>query len=172
MRGPRYNARPMRWPSPLDWLQAWGVPYRKVKGFWHACEAVISLEVLELGCGCTCPEIVSFVVDTGTDVTIVPGAACKSSFRGEPLDRRSVTGLTGGCLLGRVYRAALSIPWRGGGLAPFSFGEMKIAVVASWPHRHGMLGLDALRRVVMLSNHEHLCFMPPGWLCPPPASAP
>jgi hypothetical protein len=165
---PRYNARPIPWPPPVDWIPAWGVPYRRVPGFRYAYQAVINLEVLELRSCCTMPEIISFVVDTGTDMTIIPRTATHSAFGGPPLEWISVEGLIPGPpLLGGVYRAAISIPRSSFPLAPFSFGVMKPIVLDSWPHEHGMLGLDAFRRVVAVSSREYLRLSLEAWLRPP-----
>lgn len=185
----QFRARPAALPPPLASFWAWGVPYRRIlngtvngkkQRYVAASEAVIALEVLELRQGCACPEIASFVVDTGTDMTILPRNACPRAFRGKPLHYVDVTGLTGRSVQAPVYRVALSIPrgpHDGHRVTAISFGDLDIAVIdpASWGSSHGMLGLDALRRLLMISSTTNVYFLPPVDLVPAsrgPASNP
>jgi hypothetical protein len=144
-----------QWPLAAA-SHAWRVPYRRVKGYHKAFDAVISLEIRECGGRCAYPQTVSFVIDTGTDVTIVPRKSLdKNAFA--PTFRtvnREVAGLTGGRATGPSFQAVLSIP-SGCGFKPFDFGKVEIVVVDNWMG-HGMLGLNALRRVLMLSDQRHV----------------
>jgi hypothetical protein len=67
---------------------------------------------------------------------------------------RTICGLTGGDATGASFQAVLSIPYACG-FKPFDFGKMEIVVVDNWKG-HGMLGLNALRRVLMLSDQQHV----------------
>jgi hypothetical protein len=57
----------------------WFVPYRQVPGYVGAYEAVINLRVIDLHSGSI--GTVPFVIDTGTDATIIPrGWLAHSAF--------------------------------------------------------------------------------------------
>lgn len=166
-----FRAKPMRPQPPLNWISAWGIPYRErwAKGS-KDCEAVITLAVMEwsLRGRCANVETASFVVDTGTNVTIAPDGFFQSSFRqsrgSKPSKWKRVRGITvGDPLFAPCYPAVLSIPNYGNTSAPFSFGMIEIAIVPkeTWEHAHGVLGLDALRRVMTLSDGKSIFFWPP-----------
>ena len=157
----RFYARVCEAPSLGG--RGWSVPYRKVKGTSHAIEAIINLEVLDVGARVGFRETVPFRIDTGSDVTIVPRQLLTSgAFRRRPMHVEVLAGLAGRPVLGDVFRAVLSIATTRSGPPPLSFGEVHLVVVDDWDYQHGMLGLDALRRVRLLADPERISFWEPG----------
>ena len=140
----------------------WFVPYRQVPNSDESYDAVISLYVKDL----TSPffDTLPFVIDTGTDITIIPrkGRILESGAfpLGEALGESQVRGLTGRTIVGRRFRAAFSIVSRQTGIDPLIFSELNPIIVDYWEDDYGMLGLDALRQVVMVSDREHISLWP------------
>ena len=90
-------------------IEGWAVPYRRVKGFVGAYEAVINVDILVLGAGAACRETVSLVVDTGTDVTIIPKRCLSSCFAYPSRRVHDIVSLTGGVASGYSYKADLRL---------------------------------------------------------------
>lgn len=137
------------------------VPYRRVPGYSDAYEAVINLFVIDLSSPFA--DYLPFVIDTATDVTIIPRKLLSRSNTFPPsraIGPYSVKGLTGKTVIGLRFRAAVAIAPRRPGPTPLGFGKLKPIVVDDWKENYGMLGLDALRRVVMVSDSDHVCFWP------------
>jgi len=143
------------------------VPYRSVgliEGALEQCEAVISLMVIDLTPGSTFCDFIPFVIDTGTDVTIIPrNLVPRSAFPVQGANTSyevPVTGLTGRTLWARIYSASLAIvppTTKFGGLG---FNVLTIVVVDTWEGECAVLGLDALRQVVVVSDPKHITFWP------------
>lgn len=143
----------------------WLVPYRSVPNYIDAYEAVIDLLVVDLSSGPVFVAILPFLIDTGTDITIIPRRLLKSANAFPPrkmLEEYSVEGLTGRVVVGHRFRAAMAVASLRSEPPPLSFGVLKPVVVEEkdWPWDYGTLGLDALRRVVMISDADHVCFWP------------
>jgi len=157
---PRFFARPCHGAPSLGGSHGWAVPYRRAEGF-NACEAVVNLYVLELGAHGAFMDIVPFVIDTGTDVSIVPRTLLgPESFRGKELEVHDLIGFAGTPFVARRYRAALAIAARRPEPASVCFGAVDIFVVDAWNFPHAALGLDALRRVVLISDSKQVSFWP------------
>ena len=139
----------------------WFVPYRRVREYTDAYEAVINLCVIDLSSTFICG--VPFVIDTGTDVTIVPRRLVSRPHAFQvknSLGPYKLQGLTGGGVVGLRFNAAMFLPLPQRDLPSLSFGRLKPVVVDHWKDDYGMLGLDALRRVVMVSDREHVSLWP------------
>jgi len=100
-------------------------------------------------------------------VTIAPDFFFRSCFQSREKVARLMkveTLAVGNPVFGRCYKAVLNIPRYGNTSAPFSFAPIDIAIVPkeTWGHAHGVLGLDALRRVMMLSDGRSIFFWPPS----------
>jgi hypothetical protein len=152
------NPRPAQLPHPLENRAAWRVPWQRIHG---RARAIVNLDVMDLTPRRpVASEEVPFIIDTGATVTIVSQSAFETCFRGKPIREGPVMAASGRELWARFFRAFVFSPIRRPGLPPLNFGELKIAVVdsQSWNLRCGVLGLDALRRVRMLSNEDNLFF--------------
>jgi hypothetical protein len=138
----------------------WFVPYQKMPGYIDGCQAVITLLVQDLSGSYA--DNLSFVIDTGTNVTIIPRKLIEP--RAFPRSRMNVPceveGVTGKVVTGYRYLAAFAIPKLLSDPASLSFGMLKPIIVDHWESDYGMLGLDALRQVVMVSDQDHICFWP------------
>jgi hypothetical protein len=137
---------------------------RRIGGALEQYEAVIELFVQDLSAGSTFANYIPFVIDTGTDVTIIPRKLVpEEAF---PVDKAvkpygvPVEGLTGWRVFGRTFSASLAIVSPELTFAGLGFGKLTVVVVDSWEGDFAMLGLDALRRVVIVSDHEHVSFWP------------
>jgi hypothetical protein len=147
----------------------WFVRYRPVREYADAYDAVINLNIHDLSGVSTVVLTLPFVIDTGTDVTIIPRRLIPShSFPPQrSLGAYEVHGMGGGVIVGLRYRAVASIAPQGPSTPPLAFGELKPIVVDHWSQPYGMLGLDALRRVVMIADNKHVSFwMAPKERCP------
>jgi len=140
----------------------WFVPYRRVRGYFNAYEAVINLHVQDLHS--TFVAILPFVIDTGTDVTIIPRRLLDPGAfpRSKSLGRYEVKGLAGGTVVGLRFRAAVSVALLRRGSDLLGFGKLTPIVVRDedWEGDFGMLGLDALRKVVMVSDGDCVSLWP------------
>lgn len=140
----------------------WFVPYRRVRGYFKAYEAIINLHVQDLQS--TFVAILPFVIDTGTDVTIIPRRLLSPSAfpRSKSLGPYDVTGLTGKTVVGLRFRAAVSVAQLQRSSDLLGFGKLTPIVVRDkdWEGDYGMLGLDALRKVVMVSDGDCVSLWP------------
>lgn len=146
---------------PFNTGDGWFVPYRRVRDFPDGYEAVISLYVKDFSSSFLCA--VPFVIDTATDVTIIPRRLMSrpDAFQiGKALGPYQVKGLTGKAVVGHRFRASMFIQPRQRGVTPLSFGVLKPIVVDDWEGDYGALGLDALRLVVMVSDRENVSLWP------------
>ena len=151
---------------PFNGEGGWFVPYRRVPEFNDAYEAVITLNVIDLSS--TFIGEVPFVIDTGSDVTIIPrrlvggsnASSASNAFQQKAIGDYYVQGLTGKVVVGRRYRASLFVPLPRQDVSPLSFGEVKLVVVEEWMGKYAVLGLDALRQVVMVSDRDHISLWP------------
>lgn len=146
---------------PSNDKDGWFVPYRRVPGFADGYEAVINLYVHDLSSTLIC--VAPFVIDTATDVTIIPRRLMigPDAFQtAKALGPYRVKGLTGKVVVGQRFRASMFIPLRQRDETPLSFGVLKPVVVDEWEGDYGTLGLDALRRVVMVSDKDHVSLWP------------
>jgi hypothetical protein len=73
----------------------------------------------------------------------------------------------GGTEMADFYEATLSIPKPSPRVPAFSFPTIQIAVVDRWRHEHSMLGLDALRKVLLFSVEKRVFLLPPELLVVP-----
>jgi hypothetical protein len=137
---------------------------------------VIDLLLLDLSRRLTVSVVMPLVVDSGTDVTIIPRKLLPPATF--PRERAvwpfyvPVTGLTGRTTMGLTFSATLAIVPREAGFGALSIGLLNVVVVDddAWLGEFGMLGLDALRRVVVISDPKHISFWPLG-ISPAPSSA-
>jgi hypothetical protein len=129
------------------------------------CEAVMELWVEDLSEGSKFSGFVPFVIDTGSQVIIVPRTLVPE--KAFPRDRALkpgnviVRGAGGEEFPGLLFRASPSVPSPAPKYGALSFQEMKIVVVDAWHDEYALLGLDALRRVVLTSDSDHVCLWPP-----------
>ena len=146
---------------PFNGGDGWFVPYRRVREFSDAYDAVITLYVQDFSSTFLCT--VPFVIDTGADVTIIPRRLMSrpDAFQtAKAIGPYQVKGLTGKVVIGRRFRASIFIPRLERDVTPLRFGVLKPVVVDDWEGDYGTLGLDALRRVVMVSDREHVSLWP------------
>ncbi len=144
--------------------QGFFVPYRcgeQVGGILEQSQAEIELFVRDPHSHFI--DLIPFVIDTATDVTIIPRTQVGDAFQSRnavPPYLVPVVGLTGRTVFGRAYSASLSIAPPSSDFESLSFGSLTVVVVdeTSWGYNYGMLGLDALRRVVMVSDADHVSF--------------
>jgi hypothetical protein len=163
-----YIAGLCRSGCPSNPSRGWFVPYRPVPAYPDAYEAVITLYVKDLSSPFL--DFLPFVIDTGTDVTIIPRKLLKRAYAFPPsktLGQYKVEGLTGKVVVGLRFRAAVAIVPHRPGPDPLRFDELKPIIVDDWKDKYGMLGLDALRQVMMVSDRDHICLWP---LLPGPCS--
>lgn len=141
------------------------VPYRKgrsIGGLLEQWDATIDLLVLDLSRELTVPVSLPFVIDCAADVTIIPRKLLPRAVF--PMERSvwpfwvPVTGLAGGERIGLSFDASIAIVAPEGRFGALSFGLLTVVVVNDWPEEHGTLGLDALRRVLTVSDSEHVSF--------------
>jgi hypothetical protein len=143
---------------PFNGANGWFVPYRRVRDFHDAYEAVINLHVLDLSSTFMC--VMPFLIDTGSDATIIPRHFLRpGAFEKKSAGPSDVKGISGNRIFGKRFRAAMHIPLLRHGPEPLSFGELEVMVVEQRMD-YGVLGLNALRRVLMVSDREHVSFWP------------
>jgi hypothetical protein len=135
------------------------VPYKGQSKHSDQWEARIQVLVHDLSS--TFLDFLPFVIDTGTDVTIIPRKIlnCDYAFQGgHTLGQYEVAGVTGSPVVGLRFRVAMAITPRRKGDAPLSFREVSAIVVEDpkWVGDYALLGLDALRQVVMVCDHDHI----------------
>ena len=142
----------------------------ELRGYSTTHEAFVTLLVTDLADGLHFTQQMPFRIDTGTPVSIVPRQRLQGGFR-PPLSGWSPTdidaprqyaigGVGGGWLRGHRYRAALALQSLNGG-EPLVFGTISLFVTdEGHTLEYGLLGLDALRKVIMVSDHEHISFWP------------
>lgn len=136
--------------------------YRRVPGSRRSSEVLICLHLIELGKRVRYLGPIPFLIDTGAQATIVPRSILgrQRAFRSVRLPHVAVEGVTGGIVIGYRQLVALALIPPQLGVEPVSFGELEVVVVEDWGSDYGILGLDALRGVVMVCDGEHVCFWP------------
>src|SRR4051794_19092477 len=99
--GTKYHPEPCQWPYSIGG-PAWRVPYRRAAHAYRGFDAYINLEVRQCGARCAYPQTVAFVIDTGTDVTIVPRSALDDCafVRRNRVSWKTIHGLCGGATSG------------------------------------------------------------------------
>jgi len=135
--------------------------YSKAKQYRLGCYDIIS-KILIIDPNSTGIGFLPFTLDTGTDRTIVPRRLLPDNSFNEAFANKKngelveipIVGLTGGIILGLEYQAFLSIPPITQPYEALGFGRVNILIVDQWPWNYGMLGLDALRNVVMVSDQD------------------
>ena len=138
--------------------------YRKAKGYRRGCFDIIG-QIFLIDPHSTCTGFLPFMVDTGTDRTIVPRnllpsysfAKAYAKKRDGALDWIPIEGLTGKRTSGLEYEAFLAIPPISQPYEALGFGKVNILVVDDWLWNYGMLGLDALRNVIMVCDEDNVC---------------
>lgn len=147
------------------------VRYQSMAGTTEAIEnweAVVELLVQDLSSDVAYCKWVTFLLDTGSDMTIVPrNFVHKNAF---PFEKRvglvPLLGLTGRAVTAGVFEACLSLvsPRRG---TPGLTFRMPILVPEEWYGKHAVLGLDVLRRIHIVSDREFFSIWPePCGHCP------
>lgn len=147
----------------------WFVRYRRIPRYSNAYEAVMSFIVVEDSSGGVAQQyLLKFLIDTGSPYTIIPRQLLQPDPSwGEPflpsraLGPFTVGGIGGGSTRGYRFHARISLYWPRRDPRPFSFDKLEVIVVDSWKDNYGILGLDALRQVVIVSDSNHLCLWPP-----------
>ncbi|MCH8960652.1 MAG: hypothetical protein IH820_04845 [Bacteroidetes bacterium] len=142
------------------------MPYRRVRKVGDTleqCEAVVKLLVHDRSPTSTFTGFLPFLVDTGSDVTLIPRTLVPSDAFPveealEPYEI-PVEGLMGGSASGRIFSASLVIVPPAARYRGLSF-KNSIVVVDSWRSKYAILGLDAIRQVVMVSDDQHVSFWP------------
>jgi len=117
--------------------------------------------------GSTYANTVPFLVDTGAEFTIVPrGLLRERAFpRDKSTPRYEVTGL-GGAVIGEGFPARLAILADQPRQPPFDFGTIQIVVADGLRRSSGVLGLDALRKLIVVCDEDHISFWaPPAGTC-------
>jgi hypothetical protein len=138
---------------------AWTVPYQLFSDERPHEGAFINLRLWDLEPPSLIPEIVvPFLVDSGSPRTVVPDIlvlSFKNTRRG--YDMRCAGHVR---LATWLHRAAISV-WdesrapQGPGLAAV---DLRVAI--GWKNPFGLLGLDAIRQIDLLSVPERMFFMP------------
>jgi len=141
------------------------VRYRRVgqiSGPLEQWEAVINMLVADPSTSSM--FFIPFVIDTGTDVTIIPrNLVPKAAF---PTDKAvrpytlTIIGFPDWIVFGRPFSANLAIVPPAAKYEGLGFKGITITVVDSWEGKYALLGLDALRQVVMVSDSDHVSFWP------------
>jgi hypothetical protein len=146
---------------PYNFEQGWSIRYREAPGFADSHEAVINLYVQDLSSPFL--GILPFVIDTGSDVTIIPRRLLNGPGAFHPsktLGQYQVEGLVGGAVVGLRFRATVAIVPLQPDLEPICFNELKPIVINDWAGNYGVLGMDALRQVVMVSDGDYVSLWP------------
>jgi len=103
------------------------------------------------------------LIDTGSQVTIIPRKLIKlqGSFeKSRATGSAEILGVGGSPLFGYRFPALLAIYSEEDSPRPLSFGTQMLVVVDSWFGDYGVLGLDVLRKVLLVSDANHICFWP------------
>ena len=139
------------------------VKYRrrgKVRRTLERWEAVIELLVQDLCSQVAYSRRVIFLVDTGSDVTIIPRTLLPA--KAFPPDKAQawvpICGLTGRTITGWLFAEALLSMIPPSSSAPGLSFKVPVLVADQWYGDHAVLGLDVLRRLIVVSDQEHLCF--------------
>lgn len=139
------------------------VPYRRdkiVDGSLERCEAIINLLVMDLSPSSSFSGFLPFVIDTGADVTIIPRKLVPSSAF--PVHEAAmpyaipIEGLTGSAAPGRAFSVSLAVAPPAAKFGGLGFNALTVVVVDTWPGRYATLGMDALQRVITVSDSK--CF--------------
>jgi hypothetical protein len=146
------------------------VPYLHVGDIANVLEqweALIRLFVRDTSKSSSQIIYVPFLIDTGTDVTIIPRNLIPNNdflrINAVKPYKVPVTGLTGKTVFGDTFNAHLSIvPFEKKGKHSLDLGEITIVIVNSWEDDKAVLGLDAIRRVLMISDSNNVYFWPPS----------
>ena len=124
----------------------------------------MELWVEDLSEGSKFSKPLCFVIDTGSQVTIVPRTLVPENAFPRHLALRPgtiiVRGAGGEHFPGLLFRASMSVPSPTPKYEVLSFQEMKIVVVDAWHDKYALLGLDAIRRVVLTADSDHVCLWP------------
>lgn len=127
-------------------------------------DAVVELLVEDLSEGSTFSGPVNFLIDTGSQLTILPRTLVpENAF---PVDRAvkpravPVRWAGGETISGLLFRACLSVSPPTSRYEALSFQQMEIVVVDVWHDEYALLGLDAIRRVVLVTGPDHACLWP------------
>ena len=138
------------------------VPYRRVKQYFNGYEAVVELNVQDINS--TYSGFLPFFIDTGADVTMIPRSLLKNhknAFVPTPDSQYlNVEGLTGRIIVGIKFPAVVSTP-KIGMSPPITFGDqLEILIVEDLPGDLAVIGLDALRNVIMVSDDQYVTIWP------------
>jgi len=168
-RPPHGRSPRVRQPDePHESRSGYFVPYRRVRpiaGTVAQWAAVVEMFVQDLSTGSTSTAFIPFIIDTGSDRTILPRKllpprafpiSCAERLYAEP-----VVHCTGGVVFGHAFSASLHILLRDTESIPLKFGILTVVVVDTWEGEYAVLGLDALRQVGMLSDDSGLSLWPP-----------
>ena len=137
----------------------WFVPYQEMPEDSECSQAVIILFVQDL---LSYADHLPFIIDTGSDVTIIPRKLLEPRAfpKREAIAERGVIGVTGKVVTGLRFKAAIAISKLPSGPSSFSFPPLQPVIVDNWESDCGVLGLDALRKVVMVSDQNYVSFWP------------
>jgi hypothetical protein len=148
-------------PSPG---YGWFVPYRRIRrrvpeqADVYVRRAVIRLVVEDLSPGSTFVDILPFIINPGTDVTVIPRRLLERADAfppGKALGPYQI----GEAIVGLHFRAAIAIASRSAHFTPLSFGILR-PMVNNWQSEYGVLGRDALQQVVMVFNADYVGLWP------------
>jgi len=139
-------------------INGWFIPYHRLRVSRHAYEAVINLYLLDLSSSFM--RVMPFIIDTASEATIISRHFLRSgAFEKSAAGPSDVEVLSGNRIFGKRFRAALHIPLLQHGPKPLTFGKLDVMVV-NQRMDYGVLGLNALRRVLMVSDRDHVSFWP------------
>ncbi len=139
-------------------INGWFIPYHRVRASRDAYEAVINLYLLDLSSPFMC--VMPFLIDTASEATIIPRHFLRpGAFENSAVGPSAVEGIAGNRIFGKRFRAALHIPLLQHGPKPLNFGKLDVLVVNQHMD-YGVLGLNALRRVLMVCDRDHVSFWP------------
>jgi len=136
--------------------------------------AIVFLQVTELSDYATLRGHLPFVIDTGSPFTMIPRGLLQQedAFRGDTFDVHTFRDVSGHVIVGRRFKATLSLNPYQPTCRPLMFTDLKVFVTdpvpeTNRPLRTGLLGLDALRQLFTTFEPLQVFFRQPA-----PSSAP
>ena len=139
----------------------WYVYYTLNKWRYEGWDIYIKLLVEEKADNTSNIEEIKFLVDTGSPRTIIPRRLITrvGAFQYEKSEGAwEIEGISGRIIIGLQYSVFISIPSQKKNYPSLSFDKIKVLVSDDINLHYGILGLDAIRRIVIISDNEYVTF--------------